>query len=221
MPQRRLQRPRDDATASAMGRALHALTALLPALGEGTHELSLTAERTDGTEMNADLHVTNEQGTWHVNHTAEEYLQFFVLLTFTLETSTIHDAVLIATTDAGTTLHTRGWDVHKGWLHPMNTTELQDAVTYQPADNTTPYNSPNPHTTGEKAPEQTPTPHPPHAGPPPPTRPRRPHRDKGSYRTRGIERAQRHPAIQDHPARQPGWPRQHRALPPAAGVAVE
>ncbi|MGW5640332.1 hypothetical protein [Streptomyces sp. NPDC003832] len=139
MPERKLQRPDDDATASAMGRALHALTALLPVLGEGQHELSITAERTDGTEMDADLYVSVEPGSWHVEHSAEEYMQFFVLLTFALESSTIQDAVVIATTAAGTGVRTCGWDVRNGWLYPMDTTELQDAASFQPAHSATPY----------------------------------------------------------------------------------
>jgi len=52
-----LPRPDNAATTSAMGRALHALTTLFPALGEGEHELALSAERTDGTEMNAEEHA--------------------------------------------------------------------------------------------------------------------------------------------------------------------
>lgn len=89
-----LPRPDNAATTSAMGHALHALTALLPALGEGSHELHINAERTDGTEMNADPYVSIQPGNCRVEHSAEEYEQFFVLLTFALENSTIHDAVL-------------------------------------------------------------------------------------------------------------------------------
>jgi hypothetical protein len=121
-----------------MGRALHALTALLPALGEGSHELHLNAERTDGTEMSADLHVCVEPGSWRVEHSAEEYGQFFVLLTFALENSTVRDAVLVATTtDAG--LRVCGWEVRAGWLHPMDTAELHQTVTSCPPDDAAPF----------------------------------------------------------------------------------
>ncbi|MFE1840753.1 hypothetical protein [Streptomyces sviceus] len=138
MPDRQLLRPDNAATTSAMGRALHALTALLPALGEGSHELSINAERTDGTEMSADLSVSVEPGTCHVEHSAEEYVQFFVLLTFALENSTIRDAVLVATTaDAG--IRVCGWEVCDGWLHPMNTAELQKTVTSLPPDDAAPH----------------------------------------------------------------------------------
>ncbi|MFG2463254.1 hypothetical protein ACGFWE_40240 [Streptomyces sp. NPDC048523] len=138
MPEMELPRPDDAATASAMGRALHALTALFPALGEGSHELSISAERTDGTEVSADLYVTVEPGSLRVDHSAEEYVQFFVLLTFALEDSTIRDAVLIATTtDAG--IRACGWDLRAGWLHPIHPAELQTAAPSFPADDATPY----------------------------------------------------------------------------------
>ncbi|CCK24386.1 hypothetical protein BN159_8498 [Streptomyces davaonensis JCM 4913] len=127
MPEPQLPRPDDAATASAMGRALHALTALLPALGEGSHELSINAERTDGTEMRASLYVTVEPGSWRVHNSPEEYVHFFVLLTFALEHSTVRDAVLVATT-ANAGIHACGWDVRNGWLHPMDTSELQEAA---------------------------------------------------------------------------------------------
>ncbi|WP_314223687.1 hypothetical protein [Streptomyces zaehneri] len=138
MPEPELPRPDNAATASAMGRALHALTALFPAIGEGSHELHINAERTDGTEVSADLYVTVEPGSCHVDHSAEEYVQFFVLLTFALENSTVRDAVLVATTaDAG--IRTCGWEVRAGWLHPMDTAELHKAATSLPADDAAPH----------------------------------------------------------------------------------
>jgi hypothetical protein len=120
-----------------MGRALHALTALLPALGEGSHALNINAERTDGTEASADLHVTVEPGSVRVDHSPEEYGRFFVLLTSALENSTVHDAILVATTtDASPRVC--GWDVRAGWLHPMDTAELHQTVTSLPADDAAP-----------------------------------------------------------------------------------
>ncbi|MEU6375543.1 hypothetical protein [Streptomyces sp. NPDC046909] len=137
MPEPQLPRPDNAATASAMGRALHALTALFPALGEGRHELHINAERTDGTEVSADLYVSVQPGSWRVEHSAEEYVKFFVLLTFALENSTIRDAVLVATTaDAG--IRACGWEVCDGWLHPMDTDELQRTATSLPPDNAAP-----------------------------------------------------------------------------------
>lgn len=138
MPEPELPRPDDAATASDMGRALHALTALFPALGEGSHELSITAARTDGTEVSADLYVSAEPGSLRVDHSAEEYVRFFVLLTFALEESTARDALLLATTaDAG--IRAYGWEVRGGWLRPIDPAELQQAVTSTPADNAAPY----------------------------------------------------------------------------------
>ncbi|WP_328349045.1 hypothetical protein OG800_49245 [Streptomyces sp. NBC_00445] len=138
MPEPELPRPDDDAPASgaAMGRALHALTALLPALGEGSHELNITADRTDGTEASADLYVSVEPGSLRVDHSDEEFVQFFMLLTFALDNS-VRDAVLVATTaDAG--LRACGWDVRAGWLHPMDTHEFHVAVTSCSADDPAP-----------------------------------------------------------------------------------
>ncbi|MFJ2240469.1 hypothetical protein [Streptomyces sp. NPDC087859] len=134
MPEPKLPRPDN---AAAMGRALHALTALFPALGEGSHALNINAERTDGTEVSADLYVTIEPGAVRVEHSPEEYGRFFVLLTFALENSTVHDAVLVATTtDARPRVC--GWEVRAGWLHPMDTAELHQTVTSLPADDAAP-----------------------------------------------------------------------------------
>ncbi|MGP4014105.1 hypothetical protein [Streptomyces sp. 4N124] len=136
MPEPELPQPYDAATASAVGRALHALTALLPALGEGSHELNITADHTDGTEVSADLYVSVEPGSLRVDHSDEEFVQFFMLLTFALDNS-VRDAALVATTaDAG--LRACGWDVRAGWLHPMDTHELHEAVTSCSADDPAP-----------------------------------------------------------------------------------
>ncbi|MET7693832.1 hypothetical protein ABZT06_38695 [Streptomyces sp. NPDC005483] len=155
MPETELPQPDNAATASAMGRALHALTALFPALGEGSHELSLTAERTDGTELSADLYVNVEPGSWRVDHSEEEYMRFFVLLTFALESSTVCDGILVAmTSDAG--LRVCGWEVRDGWLHPMDTFELNQAAMALSADDAAPYVAchapelPRPHGTAEE-----------------------------------------------------------------------
>ncbi|MBK6018679.1 hypothetical protein [Streptomyces sp. MBT53] len=138
MSEPNLPQPDSAVTASAMGRALHALTTLLPALGEGGHQLSISVERTDGMELSADLYVSVEPGAWRVDQSAEEYTRFFVLLTFSLEGTTVRDASLVAmTADAGTRV--RGWDVQDGWLHPIARTELQKVTTSFPADDASPY----------------------------------------------------------------------------------
>ncbi|KMS74289.1 hypothetical protein ACM01_15455 [Streptomyces viridochromogenes] len=140
MPESALPRSEDAARASgaAMGHALHALTALFGALGEGSHELNITADRTGGKEVTADLTVSAEPGSLRVTDSAEEYSQFFGLLTFALAHHTVHDAVLVATTvDAG--LRACGWEVRAGWLHPIDPAELQKAVTSHPADDAAPY----------------------------------------------------------------------------------
>ena len=138
MSESNLPQPDNAATASATGRALHALTTLLPALGEGSHELSLSVERRDGTELSAALYVSAEPGAWRVDQSAEEYLRFFVLLTFSLDGTTVRDASLVAmTADAGT--HVRGWDVQDGWLHPIAPAELQMVATSFATDDASPY----------------------------------------------------------------------------------
>ncbi|MFJ4791004.1 hypothetical protein [Streptomyces sp. NPDC088794] len=138
MSEPNLPQPDNAASASAMGRALHALTTLLPTLGEGSHRLSISAERTDGIELSAELHVSVEPGAWRVDHSPEEYMRFFVLLTFSLEGTTVREAALIAmTADAGT--HVCGWDVEDGWLHPIAPAELQKVAESFPADDASPY----------------------------------------------------------------------------------
>ncbi|SEC14755.1 hypothetical protein SAMN05216489_00007 [Streptomyces sp. 3213] len=138
MSESNLPQPDTAATASATGRALHALTTLLPALGEGSHQLSISVERTDGTELGADLHVSAEPGAWRVDRSAEEYLRFFVLLTFSLDGTTVRDSSLVAmTADAGTRV--RGWDVQDGWLYPNAPAELQLVAAPFAADDASPY----------------------------------------------------------------------------------
>ena len=138
MSESHLPQPDNAVTASAAGRALHALTTLLPALGEGSHELSLSVERRDGMELSAGLYVSVEPGAWRVDQSAEEYLRFFVLLTFSLDGTTVRDASLVAmTADAGTRV--RGWDVQDGWLHPIAPAELQMVATSFATDDASPY----------------------------------------------------------------------------------
>lgn len=126
--QPRLTRPADTATASAMGRAMNVLAALLLALGEGSHRFSIVAERTNGAIVTADFSLSLGMAPVRVSHSKETYLRFFALLTFALEYSTVRSAVLVATTADEPFPRACGWSVRDGWLHPMDTRELQEAV---------------------------------------------------------------------------------------------
>ena len=127
-----LIRPDDAATAAVMGRAMNALTALLVALGEGSHQLNIVAERTNDTIVTADLTLSVGASPLRVKHTEEGYLRFFALLTFALEYSTIRRAVLVATTADEPFPRACGWTVRDGRLHPMDRRELQEAVMPHP-----------------------------------------------------------------------------------------
>ena len=118
----------DAVTASAVARAVHVLAALLLALDEGSHQLSIVAERTNGTTVTADLSLSVGAAPLRVTHCAEEYLRFLALLTFALEYSTVRHAVLVATTADEPSPRACGWTVRAGWLHPMEARALQEAV---------------------------------------------------------------------------------------------
>ncbi|MFC8094709.1 hypothetical protein [Streptomyces sp. NPDC057301] len=72
--------------------------------------------------------MTITAGLVRVDHSAEEYMRFFTVLTFALEQSTVHDATLIAATSADRP-RACGWEVREGWLHPIDPADLQRAVT--------------------------------------------------------------------------------------------
>lgn len=118
----------DAVTASAVARAVNALAALLLALDEGTHHLSIVAERTNGTVASADLTLSVGAAPLRVTHGAEEYLRFLALLTFALDYRAVRHAVLVATTTADPFPRACGWTIRTGWLVPMQTRELQAAV---------------------------------------------------------------------------------------------
>lgn len=130
MPARpELIRPDNAAIAAAMSRALTALAALVQALGDGEHTINLVAERTDDTFVRgeADLSV----GTAPLRLAVldeDDYAALRTLLVFALEGSTVRGAVLVATTAAEPHRRACGWTVGNGWLHPMDTAELQQAV---------------------------------------------------------------------------------------------
>ncbi|WP_328868629.1 hypothetical protein OHT76_44085 [Streptomyces sp. NBC_00287] len=130
MPERpKLKRPDDTAIEAARGRAMNAFIALLLELGEGSHELNIVVERTNDTIVAADLPVSVGASPLRGRYTErDEYLRFFALLTFALEGSTIRQAVLVATTAEAPIARACGWDIRAGWLHPMDTHELQDAL---------------------------------------------------------------------------------------------
>ncbi|MFE7961232.1 hypothetical protein [Streptomyces sp. NPDC057413] len=131
MPARpELIRPADDAVAAAMSRALTALALVILALGDGEHTLNLVAERTDDTFVRGQADLST--GTDPVRLTMlneDNYAALRTLLVFALEGSTVRGAVLVATTAAEPHPRACGWTVRGGWLHPMDTAELQRAVT--------------------------------------------------------------------------------------------
>ncbi|MGW2563441.1 hypothetical protein ACWCXB_30300 [Streptomyces sp. NPDC001514] len=130
MPARpELTRPNDAAIAAAMSRALTALAALVQALGDGEHTINLVAERTDDTFVRA--HADLSAGTAPLRLAVldeDDYCALRTLLVFALEGSTVRSAVLVATTAAEPHPRACGWTVRHGWLHPMDTAELQQAV---------------------------------------------------------------------------------------------
>ncbi|MGW2939626.1 hypothetical protein ACWDA7_50000 [Streptomyces sp. NPDC001156] len=130
MPARpELTHPDDAAIAAAMSRTLTALAALVQALGDGEHTINLVAERTDDTfvRAQADLSVGTDPLRLAVLD-EDDFDALRALLVFTLEGSTVRHAVLVATTAAEPNPRACGWTVRSGWLHPMDTAALQQAV---------------------------------------------------------------------------------------------
>ncbi|MDN3029441.1 hypothetical protein [Streptomyces sp. S.PB5] len=121
--------PGDDAIAAAMSRTLSALSAVFQVLGDGEHTLTLVAERTDNAFVTGrtDLSIGMEPLRLAVLD-EEEFCAFRMLLVFALEASTMRSAVLIATTAADPNPRACGWVVRDGWLHPMDTDDVQAAV---------------------------------------------------------------------------------------------
>ncbi|MGW5640331.1 hypothetical protein [Streptomyces sp. NPDC003832] len=132
-----LPRPGDTAVAAATGRARNTLTALLTALGEGRHELSIVAEHTDSTISTADLTLFVTVSPSLTTPTAGGWLRFLTLLTSALEGSAVRAAVLVVTTAAEPLPRTCGWTVRGGRLRPMNTTALKASVAPCPGAATT------------------------------------------------------------------------------------
>lgn len=125
-----LVRPADDAIAAAMSRALTALALVILALGDGEHTINLVAERTDDTFVRGQADLST--GTDPVRLTVldeDDYAVLRTLLVFALEGSTVRSAVLVATTAAEPRPRACGWTVRGGWLHPMDTADLRQAVT--------------------------------------------------------------------------------------------
>ncbi|MCX5336880.1 hypothetical protein [Streptomyces sp. NBC_00140] len=122
----------DIATASAVGRAVDVLAALLLALDEGSHHLTIVAERQSGTTVSAELSLSVGAAPLRVTHDAEAYLRFLALLTFALEYSTVRRAVLVATTAEEPAARACGWTVRAGWLHPMEARDLHNTTLSRP-----------------------------------------------------------------------------------------
>ncbi|MGV9456341.1 hypothetical protein [Streptomyces sp. NPDC003635] len=126
MPDNRLPRPDDAAIQAAMDRARSALAALLRAVGEGSHQLSIAVDRVDDTIVMADFHVS--LGAPGSRDREEVFLRFMALLTFALEGSTARDAVLVALTADTRAPRACGWTVRTGRLHPIDPAELKGAL---------------------------------------------------------------------------------------------
>lgn len=130
MPSRpELTHPGDAAIEAAMSRTLTALTAVFGALGDGEHTLNLVAERTDDAFVagRTDLSIGLEPIRLAVLD-EDAFCALRALLVFALEGSTMRSAVLVATTATEPNPRACGWSVRDGWLHPMDTAELQEAV---------------------------------------------------------------------------------------------
>ncbi|MFC8434893.1 hypothetical protein [Streptomyces sp. NPDC057253] len=125
-----LTHPGDDAITAAMSRTLTALSAVFQALGDGEHTLNLVGERTDNAFVTgrSDLSIGMEPLRLALVD-EDEFCALRMLLVFALEGSTMRSAVLVATTAAEPSPRACGWSVRDGWLHPMDTDDLQAAVT--------------------------------------------------------------------------------------------
>ncbi|MPY32916.1 hypothetical protein FNH09_17080 [Streptomyces adustus] len=77
---------------------MNVLTPLPAVLGEGSHQLTIAAERTDGALVTANLCVSVEASPLRMQHTEQGCLHSLALLTFALDYSTIRRAVLATTT---------------------------------------------------------------------------------------------------------------------------
>ncbi|MFD4588322.1 hypothetical protein [Streptomyces sp. NPDC058434] len=127
--QPQLIRPDDTAIAAAMSHTLTALAGVFQALGDGEHTLNLAAERTDATFVAGRAELSISAAPLRLAVLSEdEFDALRTLLVFALEGSTVRRAVLIATTAAEPDPRACGWSVRNGWLHPMDTAELQEAV---------------------------------------------------------------------------------------------
>ncbi|MFI6340766.1 hypothetical protein [Streptomyces sp. NPDC050535] len=130
MPARpELIEPDEASIQAAMDRALAVLASVFQAIGPGQHTLSIAAIRKDSTQLShsADLSLSTHPMRMAVLD-PDGYSTLVMLLVFALEGSTVDDAALIATTSAEPRPRAYGWTVEHGWLNPMDTAALQDAV---------------------------------------------------------------------------------------------
>jgi hypothetical protein len=131
-----LVRPDDAAIAAAARCTLRAIAALLQALGDGEHTLSLVADRTDDVVIPARADVSFGGAPARLTvRDDDEFQALCTLLTFALEGSTVRRAVLVATTVAEPQPRACGWTVRHGWLPPMDTASMRRAVTPCPGVN--------------------------------------------------------------------------------------
>ncbi|MGW4560064.1 hypothetical protein ACWEOV_41615 [Streptomyces sp. NPDC004365] len=130
MPARpELTRPDDAAIAAAMRRTPTVMAHVAQALGDGEHTINLVTARTDDTIVSAeaDLSVGSDPLRLAVLD-EDDFDTLRTLLVFVLEDSTMRSAALVATTAAEPRPRACGWTVRSGWLHPMDTADLRQAV---------------------------------------------------------------------------------------------
>ncbi|WP_309238975.1 hypothetical protein, partial [Streptomyces lunaelactis] len=129
MPMHRaLIRPSDQAISAAHKRAHRALTCILAALGTGTHTLNYVAQDSDGQFATVAASITLPPGPTRLEADPDDVRRILAALTFAIEGSCVNRAVLVATTQMQPQPRACGWSVRDGWLHPMPTAELQQAL---------------------------------------------------------------------------------------------
>ncbi|MFJ5779331.1 hypothetical protein [Streptomyces sp. NPDC093094] len=135
IPEPWLAQPDTNITA-AVHRTVHAVGALIQALGEGTHTLHAVSESTDApyVQAEADLCIGIRPANLAILD-RRAFDALFALLVFALEGST-RGTVLIATSAAAPRPRACGWTLRDRWLHPMDTAELRQAVTPCPGNTT-------------------------------------------------------------------------------------
>ncbi|MFJ5779722.1 hypothetical protein [Streptomyces sp. NPDC093094] len=119
---------------AAVHRTVHAVSALIQALGEGTHTLHAIGEHNDTAFAQAEADLCIGACPTDLAILDQHALDaLFALLVFALEGCTRH-TVLVATSAAAPQPRACGWTIRDRWLHPMNTTALTQALIPCPHD---------------------------------------------------------------------------------------